>query len=66
MINPEEINELDLNSSIFVKPTLVSEIIADLKHPPPEGKLPADIVKALAHKLVAAKVEIRVRLVGAY
>ena len=35
MINPEEMDELDLNFSIFVTPTLVSEIIADLKHPAP-------------------------------
>jgi hypothetical protein len=53
MINPDEMDELDLNFAIFVTPTLVSEIIADLKHPAPrEGKLPADIVKALARKMV--------------
>ena len=56
MINPEEMDELDLNFSIFVTPTLVSEIIADLKHPAPrEGKLPADIVKALARKMVGGQ-----------
>lgn len=38
MINPEEMDELDLNFSIFVTPTLVSEIIADLKHPAPPAK----------------------------
>jgi len=56
MIRPEEMDELDLNFSIFVTPTLVSEIIADLKHPAPrEGKLPADIVKALARKMVGGQ-----------
>jgi hypothetical protein len=56
MISPEEMDELDLNFSIFVTPTLVSEIIADLKHPAPrEGKFPADIVKALARKMVGGQ-----------
>src|ERR1039458_5040403 len=54
MINPQEMDELDLNFWIFVTPTLVSEIIADLKHPSPrDGKLPEEIVMALARKMVS-------------
>jgi hypothetical protein len=53
MITAEEMDELDLNFSIFVTPTLVSEIIADLKHPAPRnGRLPEEIVRSLARKMV--------------
>ncbi len=53
MITEEEMDELDLNFSIFVTPTLVSEIIADLKHPAPRnGRLPEEIVNSLARKMV--------------
>lgn len=56
MISPQEMDELDLNFSIFVTPTLISEIIADLKHPAPrDGKLPEDIVMALARKMAGGR-----------
>lgn len=47
-------DELDPQFKLFVTPILISEILADLKHPAPrEGKLPEDLVKALARKLVS-------------
>jgi hypothetical protein len=52
MISPQEMDELGLNFRIFVTPTLISEIIADLRHPAPrDGKLPEKIVMALARKM---------------
>jgi hypothetical protein len=54
MLNPCEVDELDLQFKLFVTPILISEILADLKHPAPrQGKLPVDLVKALARKLVS-------------
>jgi hypothetical protein len=53
MLSPEEVDELDLQFKIFVTPVLVSKILADLKHPSPRaGKLPEDMVRALARKMV--------------
>ena len=54
MLSPEEVDELDLQFELFMTPILVSEIQADLKHPTPrEGRLPEDLVKTLARKLVS-------------
>lgn len=54
MLNPSEVDELDLQFKLFVTPILISEILADLKHPAPrQGKLPEDLVRALARKLVS-------------
>lgn len=54
MLSPEEVDELDLQFKLFMTPILVSEIQADLKHPSPrQGKLPEDLVKTLARKLVS-------------
>ena len=56
MISPREMDELDLNFTIFVTPTLISEIIADLRHPAPrDGKLPEEIVMALARKMAGGR-----------
>jgi hypothetical protein len=53
MLSIEEVDELDLQFKIFVTPILVSEILADLKHPEPrEGRIPSDLVRALARKMV--------------
>ena len=49
-------DELDLNFTIFVTPTLISEIIANLRHPAPrDGKLPEEIVMALARKMAGGR-----------
>jgi len=54
MLSHEEVDELDLQFKLFMTPILVSEIQADLKHPAPrEGRLPEDLVKTLARKLVS-------------
>jgi hypothetical protein len=54
MLSPDEVDELDLQFKLFMTPILVSEIQADLKHPSPrQGKLPEDLVRALARKLVS-------------
>ena len=54
MLNPNEVDELYLQFKLFMTPILISEIQADLKHPAPrQGKLPADLVRALARKLVS-------------
>jgi hypothetical protein len=56
MISPREMDELDLNFTVFVTPTLISEIIADLRHPAPrDGKLPEEIVMALARKMAGGR-----------
>ncbi|HZD49478.1 MAG TPA: hypothetical protein VE178_12115, partial [Silvibacterium sp.] len=67
MISPQEMDELDLNLSIFVTPTLISEIIADLKHPAPrDGRLPTEIVTSLARKMVSGHgmTQMHFRLLG--
>lgn len=54
-LNPALADELTLYLSPVCAPTLVSEIIADLKHPEPrQGKLPADLVRMLANKMSLA------------
>jgi hypothetical protein len=54
MLSPEEVDELDLQFKLYMTPVLVSEIQADLKHPSPrQGKLPEDLVRTLARKLVS-------------
>ncbi len=54
MLSPAEVDELDLQFEIFVTPILVSEIVADLRHPSPRpGRVPEDMVRALASKMVS-------------
>jgi hypothetical protein len=54
MLSSEEVDELDLQFKLFVTPVLVSEILADLKHPSPQpGRLPEQMVRALARKMVS-------------
>jgi hypothetical protein len=54
MLSRDEVDELDLQFELFMTPILVSEIQADLKHPDPRGgRLPEDLVKTLASKLVS-------------
>ena len=54
MLSPDEVDELDLQFKIFVTPILISEILADLKHPSPRpGRVPEDMVRALAKKMVS-------------
>lgn len=54
MLSSDEVDELDLQFYIFVTPILVSEIIADLAHPEPKpGRVPEEMVKALARKMVS-------------
>lgn len=60
MLFPEEVDDLDLQFKLFMPPILVSEIKAALKHPSQrQGKLPEDLVKTLARKLVCNHCESR-------
>ena len=51
MLNPEEISELSLHFKFVGTPTLIGEIIADLKLEAPKRGLPADVVQALSRKM---------------
>jgi hypothetical protein len=54
-LSPFEIEEFGLYYSAVCPPTLVSEIIADLKHPNPrEGRIPEALVQVLAEKMAMA------------
>jgi hypothetical protein len=52
MLNPIEIFELSLHFKFVGTPTLIGEIIADLKLPSDERTVPADVVKALSRKML--------------
>src|SRR6266576_472905 len=51
MLNPEEVSELSLHFKFVGTPTLIGEIIADLKSEPSERRVPSDVVKALSRKM---------------
>jgi hypothetical protein len=54
-LNVEEIDEFSYWFSPVCPPTLISEIIADLKHPKPRaGRIPDELVKTLARKMSSA------------
>lgn len=54
MLNPEEVFELSLHFFLVGTPTLIREIIGDLKKKPDSRRLPEDVVKALAAKMGTA------------
>ncbi len=51
MLNSEEVFELSLHFFLVGTPTLIREIIADLKKKPASRQLPEDVVKSLAVKM---------------
>jgi hypothetical protein len=51
MLNPEEISELSMHFKFVGTPTLIGEIIADLKLEPSERGVRSDVVKALSRKM---------------
>ena len=51
MLNPEELSELSMHFKFVGTPTLIGEIIADLKLKPSERRVPSDVVKALSKKM---------------
>jgi hypothetical protein len=50
MLNPEEVSELSMHFKFVGTPTLIGEIIADLKLEPSERRVPSDVVKALGNR----------------
>src|ERR1700739_1541996 len=51
MLNPEEVSELSMHFKFVGTPTLIGEIIADLKLEPSEKCVPIEVVKALSRKM---------------
>jgi hypothetical protein len=51
MLNAEEVFELSMHFKLVGTPTLIGEIIADLKLEPAQRRLPTDVVKALSRKM---------------
>jgi hypothetical protein len=54
MLNPEEVSELSLHFKFVGTPTLIGEIIADLKSEPSKRALPSEVVRALSRKMQKA------------
>ena len=54
-LNPEEIEELSMSFSIVSTPTLVREIIADLRQNKHVDHIPKDMVRSLARKMESAR-----------
>ncbi|PYI50019.1 MAG: hypothetical protein DMC62_09400, partial [Verrucomicrobia bacterium] len=54
MLNPEEVSELSLHFKFVGTPTLIGEIIADLKSEAPKRGLRSDVVQALSRKMQKA------------
>lgn len=54
MLNPEEVSELSLHFKFVGTPTLIGEIIADLKLEPSKRRLPSEVVQALSRKMQKA------------
>ena len=55
VLTPPEIEELGMSFLLVGSPTLVREIIADLKKDAPApGRIPEEMVRALARKMVQA------------
>ena len=53
-LNPEEIEELSMSFLIVSTPTLVREIIADLRQNKPVDYIPKEMVRSLARKMEGA------------
>lgn len=51
MLNPDEVSELSMHFKFVGTPTLIGEIIADLKLEPSKRRVPSDVVKALSRKM---------------
>jgi hypothetical protein len=51
MLNPDEVSELSMHFKFVGTPTLIGEIIADLKLEPSERRVPSDVVRALSRKM---------------
>jgi hypothetical protein len=51
MLNHDEVSELSMHFKFVGTPTLISEIIADLKLEPEKRRVPSDVVKALSRKM---------------
>jgi hypothetical protein len=51
MLNPDEVSELSVHFKFVGTPTLIGEIIADLKLDPSERRVPSDVVRALSRKM---------------
>lgn len=51
MLNPDEVSELSMHFKFVGTPTLIGEIIADLKLEPSKRKVPSDVVRALSRKM---------------
>jgi len=54
MLNPEEVSELSVHFKFVGTPTLIGEIIADLKLEPSKRGLPSELVQALSRKMQKA------------
>lgn len=54
MLNPEEVSELSFHFKFVGTPTLIGEIIADLKSEPSKRALPSELVQALSRKMQKA------------
>jgi hypothetical protein len=54
MLNPEEVFELSVHFKFVGTPTLIGEIIADLKSEPSKRGLPSEVVQALSRKMQKA------------
>jgi hypothetical protein len=54
MLNPEEVSELSIHFKFVGTPTLIGEIIADLKLEPSKKRVPIDVVRALSAKMQEA------------
>ena len=51
MLNADEVTELSMHFKFVGTPTLIGEIIADLKLDPSERRVPSDVVKVLSRKM---------------
>jgi hypothetical protein len=51
MLNPDEVFELSMHFKFVGTPTLIGEIIADLKLEPSKRRVPSDVVRALSRKM---------------
>src|SRR5579863_6233095 len=51
MLNVDEVTELSMHFKLMETPTLIGEIIADLKLDPSERRVPSDVVKVLSRKV---------------
>ena len=54
MLNSDEVSELSVHFKFVGTPTLIGEIIADLKLEPSKRRVPSDVVKARSRKMQKA------------